>query len=207
MEERIKDPRFGNRGMGLEDFMEFACNIYKNKNIAVIDKQHTCFKPIRNFQGKIVNCKVEKKATVDYLGRYKNIPIAIEAKHTSTDSIRWDEVQPHQADYLDAFTEEPGTIGMVVISIGMKRFFAIPWQAYRCAYNARVRPGSSRTAPASISAFGTTWDIPKKNSVRVDEIPPEYEISGYDGHYGLHFLKNAMSYITLDNQKNTESIV
>lgn len=197
MAERVKDPRYGNRGMPFETFFEFACETYKREKKAVIDKQHTCFKPIRDYKGKIVNVKVEKKATVDWLGRFSNIPIAIETKHTSTDAIRWDEVQEHQADYMDAFTEEPGTIGMVVISFGMKRFFAIPWQAYRVAYDARVRPGSSRTAPASVSVFGTTWDIPKKNSVRMDEIPPEYEISGNDTHFGLHFLQNAMKYIRL----------
>lgn len=195
MEERVKDARYGNRGEPFETFIEFACDTYKRKGIAVIDKQHTCFKPIRDYRGKIVNVKVEKKATVDYMGRYRCFPIAMEAKHTSTDAIRWDAVQEHQADYMDIFTAESGTIGMVVISFGLKRFFAIPWQVYKIAYDARVRPGGSRTAPVTATAFGTTWDIPPKNSFRADEIPPEYEISGNDAYYGLHFLQNVSLYI------------
>lgn len=196
MEERIKDPRYGNRGMPFETFMEFACDTYKRKKIAVIDKQHTCFKPIRDYRGRVVNVKVEKKATVDFLGRFKNIPIAIEAKHTDSDVIEWNAVQEHQADYMDAFTEEPGTIGMVIVSFGLRRFFAIPWAVWKVAYDARVRSGAPKTTPVSVSAFGTTWDIPKKKSVRMEEIPPEYEISGNDRNYGLHFLQNAMQYKT-----------
>ena len=196
MGERVKDPRYGNRGMPFETYIKYACDRYRHRKIAVIDKQNTAFIPIRDYRGKIINVKVEKKATVDYLGRYKSIPTAIEAKHTATDTIRWDAVQEHQADYMDDFSGEPGTIGMVVVSFGLKRFFAIPWIFWKTAYDARVRPGSSRTSPVSVSAFGTTWDIPKKNSVRMDEIPPEFEVSGDDHTFGLHFLSKADHYIT-----------
>lgn len=195
-DRRVKDPRYGNRGMSFESFVTFACERYKKFNVAVIDKQNSAFIPIRDRSGKIVTTKIEKKATVDYLGRYKNIPIAMEAKHTSTESIRWDAVQPHQAEYLDLFTKEPGTIGFVLLSFGMKRFYAIPWAFWQAAYNARARTGSSRTSPETVSAFGITWDIPKKNSVRMDEIPAQFEIIGDDRTYGLHFLFNADKYIT-----------
>lgn len=194
----MKNINYGNRGMHLEEFLSYSCERYKMHNLAVIDKQHTAFIPIRNGQGKVVTVKVEKKATVDYMGRYKNIPIAMEAKHTSTDTIRWDAVQEHQADYLDMFTKEPGTIGMVIVSFGLKRFFAIPWAFWGKAYDERVRMHFRGLKPncVHVEAHGIGWNIPNKKSIRIDEIPPQFEISGNDRTFGLHFLQNADKYIT-----------
>ena len=45
---------YANRGMSLESFVEFANARYRHYGIAVVEKQHTHFTPIRNRQGKIV---------------------------------------------------------------------------------------------------------------------------------------------------------
>ena len=186
---------YANRGEDFETFIRFANDLYKMRKVAVISKQATEFIPIRDRRGKICGAKVEEKATVDFLGRYKQYPIAIEAKKTSTDSIRWDAVQSHQADFMDDFTSCPGTIGMVVVSFGMKRFYAIPWVFWQQAYNARVRPGRTRTTRVEVKAFGQTWTIPNKFSVRMDELNPEWEIPDYNPQYGLHYLMKAEQYI------------
>lgn len=191
-----KDRSKANRGQPFEELLRFANERYKQKKVAVVNKQPTEFIPIRDARGKIVNVKVEHKATVDFLGRYKQYPIAIEAKHSSEQVIRYDAVQQHQADYMDAFIEEPGTIGMVVISFELKRYFAIPWVFWQAAYNARVRPGASRTARVTVEAFGQSWDVPLKNSVRADELNPLWEIPNHDLTYGLHYLKDAAHYVT-----------
>lgn len=183
-----------NRGQALEEFLKFANDRYRRKKLAHIEKQCTEFIPIRNRAGKIVDCKVEHKATFDFLGRYKNHPIAIEAKTSNEPSIRWDQVEENQADDMDSFTAEPGTIGLVVVSFSLKRYFAIPWVFWQAAYNARVRPGGSRTKPVTVTAYGQTWTIPPKNSVRLDEIPPAFEIP-VGGEYGLDYLKNAERYV------------
>jgi recombination protein U len=196
MKPNMKDRRYANRGQPFEEFLRFANERYAQKKIALIDKLPTEFIPIRDNVGRICNVKVERKSKVDFIGRYKHRPIAIEAKNSNTNDIRWDRVEPHQADYMDAFIEEPGTIGLILLSFNMRRFFVIPWVFWKAAYDARVRPGSSRTAPVTISAYGTTWDIPKKFSVRIDEIPPEFEIPNHDYDFGLHYLAKAEQYIT-----------
>lgn len=192
----MKAKSYANRGQPLEEFLKFANDRYRHKRLAHIEKQCTEFIPIRNGAGKIVSCKVEQKATFDFLGRYKSHPIAIEAKNSNEPSIRWDRIEENQADDMDSFTAEPGTIGLVVVSFSLKRYFAIPWAFWQAAYNARVRPGGSRTAPVTVSAFGQTWTIPPKNSVRADELLPEWEIPNHDFEYGIHYLKDAEKYIT-----------
>ena len=191
----MKNRSYANRGQPLEHFIEFANDRYRQKHMAFIKKQNTGFLPIRNASGKIVSCKVEQKATFDFLGYYKGHPIAIEAKNSETDTIRWDRIEENQAEDMDDFTSWPGTIGLVVVSFKLERFFAIPWALWSAAYDARVRPGATRTARVKAEAFGHTWDIPQKFSVREDEIPPEFEIPNHDFTYGLHYLAQAEKYI------------
>lgn len=196
----MKDRRYANRGAPFEEFIRFANDRYAQKKVAMIQKVPTEFIPIRNASGKVCSVKVEHKSTVDFLGRYKQHPIAIEAKNTNTDSIRWDAVQEHQAIYMEEFTEQPGTIGIVLVSFNLKRYFAIPWAFWKAAYNERVRR-NRRTTTVTVSAFGTTWDIPKKNSVRIDELHPAWEIPAHDFTYGLDYLKKAEQYITPNQQE------
>lgn len=192
----MKDIRQANRGQPLEYYIRFANEQYRRRKIASIEKLPTEFIPIRNAQRKICDVKVEHKSKVDFIGRYRNIPIAIEAKHTSTDSIRFDKVEPHQAEYMDEFTEEPGTIGIIIVSFRLESFYAIPWVFWQAAYNARVRPGASRTKPVTVEAFGQTWTVPPKFSVREEELNPLWRVSGRHLNFGLHYLANATSYIT-----------
>lgn len=196
----MKNVSYANRGAPFEDYIRFANDRYELKKVALIDKLPTEFIPLRDRNGKVCNVKVEHKSKVDFIGRYKHYPIAIEAKHTNDDAIRFDAVQPHQADYMDAFIEEPGTIGLVLVSFGLKRFYAIPWAFWGAAYNMRVRH-LDRKSPLTVTTFGTTWNIPKKASIRMDEIPPEFEVDPFDMQYSLHYLKNALRYVTTEHRR------
>lgn len=195
----MKNRSYANRGEPFEQYLRFANERYAHHKIAVIDKMPTEFKPIRNNAGKICSVKVEHKSRVDFIGRYFHHPIAFEAKHTQEDSIRFDEVQPHQADYLDAFTEEPGTIGLVVLSFDHKRYFVVPWAFWSVAYEYRVRRNDRKT-PITVSAFGQTWIIPQKFSVRIEELNPSWEIPNHNYTFGLHYLEPAGKYV-VENQQ------
>ena len=76
----MKTTYYGNRGMAFEDFIRFANDRYRARKEAAICKIPTEFIPIRDRSGKVVSCKVEEKSTVDFIGRVKNMPIAMEAK-------------------------------------------------------------------------------------------------------------------------------
>lgn len=191
----MKNRSYANRGAPFEEFIKFANDRYAQKKVAVIEKLPTEWIPLRGKDGMICSAKVEHKSKVDFIGRYKSHPIAIEAKNSNEDMIRFDEVQPHQADYMDKFTEEPGTIGLVFVSFNLKRYFAIPWAFWAAAYEVRVRK-RDRTTPVTVSAFGQTWTVPQKYSVRIDELLPEWEIPNHDFTFGIHYLQQAENYIT-----------
>lgn len=185
---------YANRGRPFEEYINYASSRYQHAGIAMVQKIPTEFIPIRDRYGKICSVKVEHKSTVDYIGRYKQYPLAMEAKNTNTDTIRWDAVQPHQAEFLDQFTAQPGTIGLVLVSFNLEQFFAIPWAFWGEAYDLRVRRGDRKTS-VRISAFGEEWTIPTKKSARIEDLSPSWRISGQDRTYGLNYLQKAEKYV------------
>lgn len=183
---------YANRGMSLESFVEFANARYQHYGIAVVEKQHTHFIPIRNRQGKIVSCKVEEKATVDFMGRYRGIPVAIECKHTSSDRIRFSEVKDHQSAFLNDFVGEYGLgFGAVLVSFKMERFFLVPWAFWSAARDMWIR---DRGEKAAVIEYGMSWTTPGKASVSASELLPEWEIK-LNNKYGLAYLSKIDTYM------------
>lgn len=186
---------YANRGMQLEEFVEYANARYRHHGIAVVEKQHTHFIPIRNRYGKVVDCKVEQKATVDFMGRYRNIPVAIEAKNTNSKRIRFSEVKDHQAQFLDDFVGDRGLdhfgFGAVLVSFSMQRFFLVPWHFWS---EARDLWKNRRGAKASLVRYGMSWITPGKASVSADELLPEWEVKP-NNKYGLAYLSKIDTYM------------
>lgn len=90
--------------MSFEGLIEYANNRYQQTGRAIVTKQHTLCKPLRNGTGQIVSAKYEEKATVDFMGQYAGTPIAFEAKHCAADKIDLKRVEPHQCDFLRDWT-------------------------------------------------------------------------------------------------------
>ena len=181
----MKDIRYANKGMPFEQFVIYSNERYLQRGEAVIDKVPTEFIPIRDSRGKVISCKVNKKSSVDFLGRVGSRPIAIEAKHTSSDSIRWDAVQPHQAAYLERYIDRGQGIGVVLVSFNLRRFWAVPaqfWLAARSAWE-----NSPKSKP-TVEHEGTIWTGNGKASVKQSELLPEWEVT-MDARIGLDYLR------------------
>lgn len=178
-----------NKGKPFEDFLLFVHDAYQKQGVGVVHKVPTEFIPLRDASGKIYNVKVERKSCVDYLGRYGSIPVAVEAKHTEDDRIRWDRVEDHQADYLNDFCKDPQAVGIVLVSFSLRRFFAIPWQAWK-AWREECKATPARARPVSVPVrHGREfWDTPTRNSVKADELPAAWEIKP-GGRTGLPYLE------------------
>ena len=190
-----------NRGKSFEAFLAYANRSYFNKDIAIIEKQYVEMLPIRDGRGRIITCKIGVKSTVDYLGRYGPVPIAVEAKHTRDDAIRFDAVQDHQAQFLEAYTKDGMGIGLVLISFNLDRFYAVPaafWIAGRQAWAEAQRKRKRTAEKITITKYGQTWTTTGKASVRAEELLPEWEVFTHR-NYGLHYLEGAHRYIENPN--------
>lgn len=185
---------YANRGMPLEEFVKYANQRYKAAGLAVMVKIPTEFIPIRNGKGKVVSCKVEEKAAVDFMGRYRGFPVAVEAKHTSSDRIRFSEVKDHQAQFLNDFVGANNAgFGAVLVSFKMERFFLVPWFFWSAARDMWIR---DRGKKADVIEYGMSWTTPGKASVSADELLPEWEVKP-NNKYGLAYLSKIDTYLSV----------
>ena len=166
-----------NRGKPFEDLLLFVHESYQQRGRAVVHKVPTEFIPLRDHTGKVCGVKVERKSCVDYLGRYGPTAVAVEAKHTEDDRIRWDRVEDHQADFMDDFCIQPQAVGIVIVSFSLRRFFAVPWEAWKAGRQAwSAAAPRTRPKPTKVDSGGLLWTPPTRASVAAEELPPEWEI-------------------------------
>ena len=184
---------YGNRGMTLEATVEKANESYRFYGHGIVVKQHTKFIPLWDKRTKkIKNCKVEEKATVDFMGRYRNIPVAFEAKHTTENRIKFSQVQDHQAFFMRDFIGGDGHgFGAVIVSFNMERFFLVPWIFWDTA---RDLWENNKGAKETVTKYGMTWTTTGKASVSADEMLPEWEIK-LNNKYTLPYLSKIDTYL------------
>lgn len=179
-----------NRGKPFEDFLKFVHQRYQHSGKACVHKVPTEFLPIRNARGEVCNCKVEEKSCVDYLGRYKGTPVAIEAKHEEGARIAFNRVEPHQAAYLDDFCKDPQAVGIVIVSFSLRRFFAVPWVFWKAARDAwnQKKPSGNKTNTVKVKAYGWEWETTGMASASPEQLHPDWEIRA-GGESGLPYLE------------------
>ena len=175
-----------NRGQPFEEFLKFVHAKYQVNGKACVHKVPTEFIPLRDKTGKVSSVKVEHKSCVDYLGRYKGTPVAVEAKHTENERILFSRVEPHQADYLDDFCKDPDAVGIILVSFSLRRFFAVPWQFWKTARNDWEQ--SKSKVKKTVRAFGWTWETPGMASACQEQLHPNWEIKT-EGTSGLPYLE------------------
>lgn len=114
-----------------EQLIDMACNQYKRKKIALIEKTPEPMKPIKSLgAGKFV-AHFEKQAQPDYKGTCKGgRSIVFEAKHTDKDRIEQSRVTDEQRDALNLHFDM-GAICFVLVSIGLENFYRVPWDVWR----------------------------------------------------------------------------
>lgn len=134
-----------NRGRALEELIELANRQYQGRGVATIHKVPTAWIPIRDGSGRIATAKVDRKASVDFLGVYRGRAIAFDAKHTDAARIRWDRVELHQAEFLDGW-EQAGGLAFILVQFGDDACHVIPWSEWREARDRWNRFGAAASA-------------------------------------------------------------
>lgn len=118
------------QGDFFEQLIDAAClNYWANKE-AHIEKTPEPFKVTRPLGGGKFEGFYAKEGQPDYKGTLKGgKSIVFEAKHTSTDKIKQDAVQLHQAENLDSH-QELGAVCFVLVSMG-NGFYRVPWEDWK----------------------------------------------------------------------------
>ena len=106
---------YGNRGMGLERYIEVANRTYLHRGIAVIKKIPTPVKVRRlDKLGKIKEGWFEKGELVDYLGAYDGKAVAFDAKSTRVPRLPLENIEEHQYNLLKNYHKQGGFSFLIV---------------------------------------------------------------------------------------------
>lgn len=182
----MKSRTYANRGMKLEKLIKVANKQYRRDGIAMVEKQNTKFLPIRNAYGKVINCKVEEKSTVDFIGRINARPVAFEAKNTNTDRISLSEVKSHQEEFLNEWDENEKSIAFVIVAFNqMEEFYAVPWKYWSTAL---ALWNHTKGGKAVIEIYGKKVTTTGKASLKNTDMLPEWRIDTH-GNYALDYVQ------------------
>ncbi len=99
----MKNINMANKGMGFEREVIMANEVYKSREIALIQKISTPWKVIRS-GNRIVTAFPERKSTLDFRGTVKGgISISFDCKESQDiRGLPLKYIEPHQIDYIRA---------------------------------------------------------------------------------------------------------
>lgn len=122
----LKAKRNGER---FEHLIDVTCAHYSLRGLAHIQKTPEPFKLLKKQGGQAIGV-FTKKAQPDFTGTLKTgQSIVFEAKHTDSTNITFDRINKAQERDL-TLHNHMGARALVVVSFGMKKFYAVPWPAW-----------------------------------------------------------------------------
>lgn len=115
----IKEKKFANRGMNLEDDLNNTNEYYLDNNIACIYKKPTPIKIVKvdypnRSEAKIIEAYFKTPSTTDYNGIYKGKYIDFEAKETASLNFPLENIHDHQIKHLNTIYNMGG-IGFIIV--------------------------------------------------------------------------------------------
>lgn len=114
----------GLRGSFLEEMINKTNEIYKDNELALIQKIPTPITPINidSSTKQITLAYFEKKSTVDYIGAVQGIPVCFDAKECNTDTFPLHNIHEHQIEFMRDYKNQDG-ISFIIIYFSKKELF------------------------------------------------------------------------------------
>ena len=106
----------GLRGSVLEEMINMTNTVYRDNNLAFIQKIPTPITPITidKESRHITLAYFDRKSTVDYIGTVQGIPVCFDAKECRTDTFSLQNIHEHQVEFMRQY-EEQGGISFLLI--------------------------------------------------------------------------------------------
>lgn len=168
----------GLRGNDLESQINLTNELYRQKNLALVQKIPTPIKPIQINQTNrtITLAYFEQKSTVDYIGVVQGVPICFDAKETTKNALPIRNIHPHQIDFMNAFKKQGGVSFLIVNFKKYDAYFFMPVEHLNLFYENAQNNG--------------------KKSIPYDQFDKTYQIPIEGGIY-LHYLNTLEKYLLL----------
>lgn len=141
-----------NRAQGafFERMIEQACDYYRSRGIADIEKTPEPMQPTRDLGGGKFIAHYTGMAQADYKGFLMGgRAVNFEAKYTDTGRMAQDRVMPQQVERLER-AHRYGDLAFVLCSFGSVAFYRIPWEVWR---NMKAHFGHKYITPQEATPF------------------------------------------------------
>ncbi|NLL73776.1 MAG: Holliday junction resolvase RecU [Clostridiales bacterium] len=160
----------GLRGSMLEELVNITNDIYREKNLALIQKVPTPITPIKiDKENKQINLAYfEKKSTVDYIGVVQGVPVCFDAKECSDNAFSLNNVHEHQIQFMKEFEEQEGVAFLLIYFKKQDVFYYLTYESLRKFWQRAVDGG--------------------RKSFRFDELDLSYQVHISNG-VCVHYLE------------------
>jgi recombination protein U len=132
----------GNRGMELEQLINYANQQYMAKGIAVVGKLPTPVKIVKTKGTRITSAFLEAKSTVDYSGVYRGRAIYFDAKMTKEKTrFPLDNIHEHQIEHLRACARQGAVTFLIVEFTQLRMTYYMPGKLIIDTWDKGVKGG------------------------------------------------------------------
>lgn len=161
----------GLRGDDLESQINLTNALYREKNLALVQKIPTPIKPIKINQTDrtITLAYFEQKSTVDYIGVAQNIAICFDAKETTKNALPMSNIHAHQVAFMEAFNAQGGVAFLIVYFKKYDTHHFLPIEELSLLYN-RAQNGGRKSIP--YEAFDKDYQIPIEGGLYLHYLKP-----------------------------------
>lgn len=119
----------GLRGSTFEEMINMTNDVYRQKELAIIQKVPTPITPVKldNATHTITLAYFDSKSTVDYIGAVQGIPICFDAKETTRKSLPIQNIHKHQIEFMESFEKQKGLAFLLVHFQKFDEMFLLPF--------------------------------------------------------------------------------
>lgn len=123
----------GLRGSVLEEMINMTNTVYRDNNLALIQKIPTPITPITidKESRHITLAYFDRKSTVDYIGTVQGIPVCFDAKECRTDTFSLQNIHEHQYEFMKDFEEQGGISFIILYFTARDEKYYIPFKDIR----------------------------------------------------------------------------
>lgn len=160
----------GLRGSTLEELINMTNDIYRDRNLALVQKIPTPITPVEFDKNTrhITKAYFEKDSTVDYIGVVQGIPVCFDAKECNADKFPLQNIHEHQVNFMEKFESQGGISFLLIYFTARNECYYLPFRQLQY-FLKRVEEGHAK-------------------HFKVDELDVKYRI-GKEGPVLLHYLE------------------
>ena len=166
----MTNKKHGLRGSHLEELINYTIELFRDNNIALIQKIPTPITPVEidSKSRHITLAYFDKKSTVDYIGVVQGVPVCFDAKEVSVDTFPMINVHKHQIDFMEDFERQEGIAFFILHYVRKDEYYYVPFAEMKQFWDRALQGGRKSF---TYDELDKSWIIESKNALLINFLP------------------------------------